>query len=228
MHKTLNRSVEVARVTEIQKSSHLKDKTRLIPKMDKLYPKIQQLVHRYKNEPNVEIEFRLGKVNRGSFDTNVGPEVYRKALEGLMAYKGWERTKISNDQVFYGDNGRRAVSNEDSDDVVRVVKSKLVKVDHICEGRPLDVRMGISTETPCEADEDEVYEKVKSRTRYSFIRKNLSIDVSMIKGTPDDPDCDEDTQYQIELEIIDPKLVVDDDILFPIVHKVFDLMNCLN
>ena len=60
------------------------------------------------------------------------------------------------------------------------------------------------------------------------MRKNLSIDVSMIKGTPDDPDCDEDTQYQIELEIIDPKLVVDDNILFPIVHKVFDLMNCLN
>ena len=50
----------------------------------------------------------------------------------------------------------------------------------------------------------------------------------MIKGTPDDPDCDEDTQYQIELEIINPKMVNDDNVLFPIVHKVFDLMNCLS
>lgn len=227
MHKTLNSCVEVARVSEVKKSSHLKDKKRLIPKMDKLYPKIQQLVHKFKNEPHIEIEFRLGKVNRGSFDTNVGPEVYKKALTALTMYKGWEKTSVSNDQVFYGDNGRRAVSNEDSEDVVRVVKTKVVKLDHVCDDRPLDVRMGISTEVPCEADEDEVYEKVKTRTRYSFVRKNLSIDVSMIKGTPDDPDCDEDTQYQIELEIIDPKKVTDDYILFPLVNKVFDLMNCL-
>ena len=195
--------------------------------METLYPKFQQVIHRYKTQPHVEIEFRLGKVNRGSFDTNVGEAVYKKALEGLMMYKGWEKTKVSNDQVFYGEGGRRAISNEDSDDVTRVIKTKLVKVDHVCEGRPLDVRLGISTEVPCEPEEDEVYTESKQRTRYSFIRKNLSIDVSMIKGTPDDPDCDEDTQYQIELEIIDPSKVTDDHVLYPLVNKVFDLLNVL-
>jgi hypothetical protein len=49
----------------------------------------------------------------------------------------------------------------------------------------------------------------------------------MIKGTPDDPDCDEDTQYQIELEIIDPSKVTDDHVLYPLVNKVFDLLNVL-
>lgn len=195
--------------------------------MDNLYPKFQQVIHKYKNHPNVEIEFRFGKVNRGSFDTNVGEATYKKALEALMMYKGWEKMKVSNDQIFYGEGGRRAVSNEESDEVTRVTKTKLVKIDHVCEGRPLDVRMSVSTEIPCEPDEDEVYSESKQRTRYSFVRKNLSIDVSMVKGTPDDPDCDEDTQYQIELEIIDPSKVTDDKVLYPLVHKVFDLMNVI-
>ena len=225
MHQELNCGVEIARVSQIHKSSHLKDKTLLSFKMETLYPKFQQVIHKYKKHPNVEIEFRLGKVNRGSFDTNVGEDMYKKVMEGLMMYKGWEKVKVSHDQIFYGEGGRRAVSNEDTDEVVRVIKTKLIKVDHICEGRPLDVRLGISTEVPCEPEEDEVYTESKQRTRYSFIRKNLSIDVSMIKGTPDDPDCDEDTQYQIELEIIDPSKVTDDNVLYPLVNKVFDLMN---
>lgn len=227
MHQALNRCVEVTRISKIQQPSHLKDKALLSFKMETLYPKIQQVVHKYKNHPHVEIEFRLGKVNRGSFDTNVGEATYKKVLQGLMMYKGWERQKVTHDQVFYGENGRRAVSSEDSDEVTRVIKTKLVKVDHVCEDRPLDVRLGISTEVPCEPEEDEVYTESKQRTRYSFIRKNLSIDVSMIKGTPDDPDCDEDTQYQIELEIIDPSKVTDDHVLFPMVNKVFDLMNVI-
>ena len=225
MHQALNGCVEVARVSKIHQTSHLKDKTLLSFKMETLYPKFQQVIHKYKNHPHVEIEFRLGKVNRGSFDTNVGEKTYMKVLEGLMMYKGWEKSKVTHDQIFYGEGGRRAVNNIDSDETTRAIKTKLVKVDHVCEGRPLDVRLGVSTEVPCEPDEDEVYTESKERTRYSFIRKNLSIDVSMIKGTPDDPDCDKDTQYQIELEIIDPSKVTDDNVLYPIVNKVFDLMN---
>jgi hypothetical protein len=229
VQKTLNGRVEVARVSEIEQALHrLKVTEPLISKMETLYPKISEVIHRYKNQPNVEIEFRLGKVNRGSFDTNVGPEVYQKAMQGLMLYGGWESTKVSNDQIFYGQNGRRAVTNLDTDDTVRIIKTKVAKVDHVCEGRSLDVRLGISTEIEqAGEDDDDVYDKVKQRTRYSFVRKNLRIDVSMIKGSPDDLDCDEDLQYQVELEIINPKLVKDDHVLFPIVNKIFDLMNVL-
>jgi hypothetical protein len=229
MKHTLQGSVEVARVTEVQQTLHrLKGIAPLFSKMESLYPKISEVIHKYKNDPNIEIEFRLGKLNRGVFDTNVGSTVYQKVLTGLVSYKGWESKKVSNDQIFYGENGRRAVTNMDTDDTVRIIKTKVAKVDHVCEGRPFDIRLGIATEVKrADEDDDDVYDKVKQRTRYSFVRKNLRIDVSMIKGSPDDPDCDEDTQYQVELEIIDPKLVKDDHILYPMVNKVFDLMNVL-
>jgi hypothetical protein len=229
MQKALQSGVEVASVSEIEQALHrLKVNAPLISKMETLYPKINEVILRYKDEPNIEIEFRLGKLNRGSFDTNVGPEVYQQVMQGLMLYQGWESTKVSNDQIFYGENGRRAVTNMDTDDTVRIIKTKVAKVDHVCEGRPLDVRLGIATEVKQpDEDDNDVYDKVKQRTRYSFVRKNLSIDVSMIKGSPDDPDCDEDTQYQVELEIINPKLIRDDYTLYPLVNKVFDLMNVI-
>lgn len=229
VQKTLQSSVEVAGVAEIEQALHrLKVNEPLISKMETLYPKINEVILRYKDEPNIEIEFRLGKLNRGSFDTNVGPEIYQQVMQGLMLYQGWESTKVSNDQIFYGENGRRAVTNMDTDDTVRIIKTKVAKVDHVCEGRPLDVRLGISTEVKqSDEDDNDVYDKVKQRTRYSFVRKNLSIDVSMIKGSPDDLDCDEDIQYQVELEIINPALIRDDYTLYPLVNKVFDLMNVI-
>jgi hypothetical protein len=227
MQKTLKTGVKVTSVSEVNKSLHpIKGKAPLISKMETLYPKINEVIHKYKNQPNVEIEFRLGKINRGSFDTNVGVDIYQKVMQGLMLYTGWESKKVSTDQIFYGEGGRRAVTNMDTDDTVRIIKTKVAKVDHVCEDRPLDVRLGIATEVEYEPNEDDdVFDKVKQRIRYSFVRKNLSIDVSMIKGSPDDLDCDEDTQYQIEFEIINPKLVADDYVLYPIVNKIFDLMN---
>jgi hypothetical protein len=59
------------------------------------------------------------------------------------------------------------------------------------------------------------------------VRKNLSIDMTIVKGTPDDKDSEEDTTYQIEMEIIDPSQITDDDNLFKILHKIFDLMKCI-
>jgi hypothetical protein len=51
--------------------------------------------------------------------------------------------------------------------------------------------------------------------------------MTIVKGTPDDKDSDEDTTYQVEMEIIDPSQITDDDNLFKILHKIFDLMNCV-
>jgi hypothetical protein len=51
--------------------------------------------------------------------------------------------------------------------------------------------------------------------------------MSVIKGDPDDKDCDEDTTYQIELEIINPTLVSDRDTLYNLIYKVFDVLKCV-
>jgi hypothetical protein len=85
----------------------------------------------------------------------------------------------------------------------------------------------VSTEEPFEYDGDETSTKQTTKERWSFVRKNLSIDMTIVKGTPDDKDSDEDTTHQIEMEIIDPSQISDDDNLFNLLHKIFDLMKCV-
>lgn len=193
--------------------------------MEMLYPQFMPVVRRHCATPHVELEFRIGKLNRGRFDTNVGKATYEKALRALRKYQGWESTKSTEDTIYYGLNGRRAVCNSETGDVKRVIKTRVEVVDQDLPDMPFDVRLGVSTEVPYEPDEeDEVFEETKTRARHSFTRKNLVIDVSAIQGNPEDPDCDDDMTYQIELEIIDPTQVTDDNILYNIMHKVLDVM----
>jgi hypothetical protein len=68
----------------------------------------------------------------------------------------------------------------------------------------------------------------KTKRRMSFIRKNLSIDMTVVEGDVEDLDTEDPNSYQVELEIIDPSLVKDDNELFNILHKVKDLFNILD
>ncbi len=65
----------------------------------------------------------------------------------------------------------------------------------------------------------------KTKRRISFIRKNLSIDMTVVEGDVEDLDMEDPNSYQVELEIIDPSLVKDDNELFNILHKVKDVFN---
>ena len=62
----------------------------------------------------------------------------------------------------------------------------------------------------------------------SFIRKNLSIDMTICDGEVEDMDAEDSKVYQVEFEIIDPKKVEDIDTLFKIIHKINDFFNMSN
>jgi len=167
---------------------------------------------------------RLGKINRGSFDTNVGKETFDKILRALKKYQGWESVKCTNDVAYYQDN-IRLVINDDTEECTQVIKEKLCKVDNTLQG-PLDVRFAVARETPFQKEEIE-FTSARQRHRESFVRKNLSIDMTIISGNPTDLDSEEEQSYQIEFEIINPKLVRDIDTLYNIIHKVQDVLNIL-
>jgi hypothetical protein len=191
--------------------------------MQEMFAQFSPIVSNFLKSPNHEIEFRLGKMSRGKFDTNVGVTAYENVIRGLGAFNGWESVKRSNETIYYGTNGRRAVCDDNTDDIVRCIKNRVHVVDFKME--PFDVRLGISTEIPYEPTEDEEeFEKTKVRIRHSFIRKNLSIDVSMITGTPDDMDEEQSTVYQIEMEIIKPEDVKSEQELYNIIYKISDVM----
>ena len=51
--------------------------------------KIESAFENNKNDPEIEVEIRLGKFNGKMFDTNVGKEVFDRIFRGLSQYPGW-------------------------------------------------------------------------------------------------------------------------------------------
>ena len=182
--------------------------------------KIKDVFEAHKNEEHIEVEIRLGKHNGSLFDTNVGKETFDRVMKGLKKYNGWESTKTTTTDVFYNDtNGIRISSDEDTGEQVMIQKIKVVKEDFKSE--PLDVRFSISREIPTHGSYD--MDRKRSKLRHSFIRKNLSIDMTVSSGDSIDMDSEDASSYQIELEIVKPSDVGSYDDLFNILHKVSDL-----
>jgi len=182
--------------------------------------KIKDVFEAHKNEEHIEVEIRLGKHNGSLFDTNVGKETFDRVMKGLKKYNGWESTKTTTTDVFYDDtNGIRISSDEDTGEQVMVQKIKVVKEDFKSE--PLDVRFSISREIPTHGSYD--MDRKRSKLRHSFIRKNLSIDMTVSSGDNVDMDSEDASSYQIELEIVKPSDVGSYNDLFNILHKVNDL-----
>jgi mRNA capping enzyme, beta chain len=197
------------------------------PMAHPLFDKWESIINSHKDQENIEIEFRFGRKSQKTFDTNVGQETFQKLLLALNGYTGWEATKHTSATVYYFSGNKRLTVDEESEEQVGQIKTRVKVDDFSLEGHPFDIRLGISKEVPFEYDGEETSTEQKTKERWSFVRKNLSIDLSMVKGDPDDKDCDEDTSYQVEMEIVEPGKVKSKDELFKILYKVFDLLKCV-
>lgn len=177
-------------------------------------------------KPHVEVEMRLGKINTdGSFTTNVGKDMFDRIYKFLSKYDGWEKKIDHKSDVYFVDDIRVVYPcDSDDDSFTAHKKKKLMKSDFKIDNKPLDMRFSISTEIPVPSfvEPDEPVDSMKTRHRTSFIRKNLTID--MTKVSHDDIDDENEYQYQIELEIIDPSIVQNIDSLHNHIHKVFDIL----
>ncbi len=182
--------------------------------------KVNAVFDAHKSEEHIEVEIRLGKHNGSLFDTNVGKDTFERVLKGLKKYDGWETTKTSTTDMYYDDaNGIRISSDEETGEQTMVQKINVVKEDFKCE--PLDVRFSISREIPTFGQYE--MDRKRSKLRHSFVRKNLSIDMTISSGDTVDMDAEDASSYQIELEIIKPNDVTSYNQLFNILHKISDL-----
>lgn len=229
VRQALDSGVEVTSIAAIVQPTHLKKKGPFTFKMDdarKIYDEWEKPISRFKSTPHVEIEWRLGRVG-SRFDPNVGKETFDNIMTGLRKYSGWEQVKEVEQTVYYFENGARTTIDEKTDEETTITKRKLVQFDAPLASFPFDARLSIATETPVERKEDDVATSVKNKHRWSFVRKNLSIDMTIMQGDPEDKDCDTDTTYHVEFEIIDPTRIGDKDSLFNIIYKTFDLMKLI-
>ena len=166
-----------------------------------LTDKVIAIFEAHKNEGDIEIEIRLGKHNGSLFDTNVGKDVWKQVLTGLKKYDDWESTKMTISDVYYSDaNNVRITCDEDSGDQTMIQKINVIKEDF--KRDPLDVRFCVAREIPTTGEYE--MDRKRTKTRHSFVRKNLSIDITISSGDNADMDSEEEATYQIELEIIKP------------------------
>jgi hypothetical protein len=191
--------------------------------MHAAFDQIEPIFNQFKGRTNTEFEIRLGKKSKNSFDTNIGEKVFEKILRSLHKYEGWESIKKINETVYYKED-IRVCDNEETGESRSEIKKKLKKHDIKLENSPFDIRFCVSTETPCAKPEDAVFDDMRVKKRTSFIRKNLSIDMTHVTGDPDDPDSENSDTYEVELEIINSEKVKNKDELYNIVYKVCDIL----
>ena len=187
--------------------------------------KVLPIFEAHKAEGDVEVEIRLGKHNGALFDTNVGKDTWKRVLGGLKKYKGWESVKSSTSEVYYSDsNNIRITSDEESGEQTMIQKISVVKEDFKCD--PLDVRFCVAREIPTSGEYE--MDRKRTKTRHSFVRKNLSIDMTISSGDNVDMDSEEEASYQIELEIIKPSEVDSVYKFQNIMQKVADLSKLIS
>lgn len=166
-----------------------------------LTERVLPIFEAHKNEEEIEIEIRLGKHNGSLFDTNVGKDTWKRVLAGLKKYDGWESVKTTTADVYYNDaNNVRITCDEESGEQTMIQKISVIKEDF--KRDPLDVRFCVAREIPTSGEYE--MDRKRSKTRHSFVRKNLSIDMTISSGDNVDMDSEEEAMYQIEMEIVKP------------------------
>lgn len=190
-----------------------------------LTEKVLPIFEAHKNEGDIEVEIRFGKHNGSLFDTNVGKDVWKQVLGGLKKYDGWESTKTSTVDVYYNDNNNIRISvDEDSGEQTMIQKISVVKEDFKRE--PLDVRFCVAREIPMSGEYE--MDRKRTKTRHSFVRKNMSIDMTISSGDNADMDSEEEASYQIEMEFVKPS---DVDSIYKfknILQKIDDLTKLIS
>jgi len=198
--------------------------------VEKLCDKIWPIVCKYRSISHVEMEMRLGKFNGKVFDTNVGKATFDRVLIGLRKYTEWEQVRTIKSEVFYRESDGVRITLDETTNEETIVRKERVKNEDFkkLKDSPYDVRFSVSSETPLTADINRDMDKKKTKDRMSFIRKNLSIDMTVCVGDSHDMDSEEKVSYQIEFEIIDPSRIQTRDEMFNIIHKIKDVFNLLN
>ena len=186
------------------------------------------LVTQYKDEEYIELEFRLGKFNGTMFDTNIGKSTHDYIMRGLSKFTGWDRIIASEEEVFYrsSDGVRISVDSATGDEVI-VQKDRIKNHDLKHLETYLSTSVSASPRNPLPEDTDRDMDKKKTKKRVSFIRKNVSIDMTIVSGDSHDMDSEDPMSYQMEFEVIDAASCDTKDDLFKILHKINDVFNML-
>jgi len=137
-----------------------------------LVDKVLPIFEAHKGEGDIEVEIRFGKHNGSLFDTNVGKDTWKRVLNGLKKFDGWEETKSSTSEVYYSDaNNVRITCDEATGEQIMIQKISVTKDDF--KRDPLDVRFCVAREIPTRGSTKWIASVPKLVTR-SYVRTSVS------------------------------------------------------
>jgi hypothetical protein len=173
-----------------------KNDTHFNEAIDKIIPFIQK----YKDEDNLEIEFRIGYVDdeTNRFDSFVCKEFFTKILNVLQTNKSWLSKDRNVTKDYFIDNMRLSVDENNNKSCMS--KQKLCVLDFRYEDTPFDIRICFSKEIPIQVSKFPKKKKdvfVREKDRVTYKHKTWNYDITSVKTIDNTV---ESTNFEFELE----------------------------
>lgn len=170
--------------------------------MNHLVYELDRLIAQYSQQPNVEIELRLGWQTPERFDTNIG-QVYHDFINDALMRSGMPR-KYSVTDVYTHKN-MRVITNSHGHILDVHKKIKLESVDFLLHGTPFDVRLSVCMEIPVRNQRIDLAEcrYLRSRCRNTWVHDDWVYDLTGItQSEPSGPFTDSLCSFEFELELL--------------------------
>jgi hypothetical protein len=160
--------------------------------------------------PNLELEFRLGKIKKNRFDTNIKETSYYKIKALLDKSESCKVLSSEYVDIFYEDVRYNNITN------TYIQKKSLHKED--LSNNIYDIRISVSQELPATCKKKETYRRNKKRDQYIF--RNWSIDLTIVT-------LDNNITYECELEYHNINYIRSHDLMFLKKLAIKELNNIL-
>jgi len=161
---------------------------------------IKKHIEKYAEVPNLEVEFRLGYINKDEFKTDIGKSFFDKISEQLFESEMLEKKLIFDKTKDYFYNGRRLTVSDSNPKGTCIRKEKLAVVDFSINDSGFDMRVSFSKEIPSKRFDISKSNYARVKERSSFHHKHLRFDMTNV--TVEDNTV-EDHLFEIELEIME-------------------------
>jgi len=169
--------------------------------MNHLVFELDRLIGQYSQEPNVEIELRLGWQTPERFDTNIG-KVYYDFIHEALSRSAMLRSDSVTD--VYTQNNVRIITDSNGRILDAHKKIKLETVDFLLHGTPFDVRLSVCMELPVKkrpALTECRY--LRSRSRNTWKHDDWVYDLTYVtQSEPSGPFTDSLCSFEFELELL--------------------------
>lgn len=151
---------------------------------------LEELIKKYKNVKNVEIEIKLGRIDE-KFITGIHSEAfYDKIKNTLDSYKGWDSCNQEDTVDYIKDSYRKTGNNI-------IHKERLESVNFNFKGTPYDFRICVSKETPSNLKSFK-HSLIRRKSRVSYIYKECRLDLTKVEEESSD-EIVENEEFEVEL-----------------------------